>query len=94
MEGESCHSLPSRSVLHVRGASKSLTPKPRKKKNNMLTLSKGTKKNHFVSLTFVACFYFLIVLFFFFNCLFYKMREDSVSVMYCKKLEECTDNQS
>lgn len=72
----SCQSLPGRSVLHVCGASKTpLTPKNQeKKKNNILALSEGTKKNHFVSLTFVACFYFLIVLFFFFNCLFYKKR--------------------
>lgn len=49
--------------------------------------------NHFVSLTFVACFYFLIVLLFFFSLtvLFYKKeREDSVSVMFCKD-KTCRD---
>lgn len=65
---------------HVHGASKSpLSKKPRKRKIISSVFSEGAKKNHFVSLTFVACFYFLIELFFFFfNCLFYKKWEKLV----------------
>lgn len=88
----SCQSLPSRSFLHVCGASKSLTPKPRKRKI-ITSLLLREQMNHFVSLTFVACFYFLIVLLFFFSLtvLFYKKeREDSVSVMFCKD-KTCRD---
>lgn len=71
--------VPSWPVLHVRGASEPLTTKkkPEEKKqnkNNIPTFVEGTKKNHFVSLTFVACFYFLIVGVFFFFC-FMKREE-------------------
>lgn len=50
--------LPCPSFLHFCGASESLTPKTRKKKKNDIFRG-NKKKNHFVSLTFVACFNFL-----------------------------------
>lgn len=69
------------SVVHL---NPSLQKKTRKKqnKNNIPTFVEGTKKNHFVSLTFVACFYFLIVGVIFFFFLFYEKRGDSVSVLF------------
>ena len=71
---------------HVRGASKSpLSKKPIKIKIICSVFSEGAKKNHFVSLTFVACFYFLIVLFFSLTvCFTKKTREASASVLYRK----------